>query len=168
MAKLNKPLDEAFIPWEPIPRKANWYTLARVVHFEQQAGEEGVPVSLIVVSSLDDKAEKAEQLTAWHITFRWVIAYRRLPLEQRWPSLPPSARPTFDAKADKGWDAAMWEIVHSRWLAEINTTGYNKAVHHFVIASWNDIYEILAIEWEVEQLSEGWRKNLKQRQQTPL
>jgi hypothetical protein len=165
MAKQNKPLEEQAIPWEPIPREANWYTLADVVYFEQQAREEGIPVSVVLASSLEDQAARADQFAAWRIIFRTVVAFRMLPTSERMMSLPSSARPPFDHKSNRGWENALWEIVHSRWLAQFNTKGYKKAVHHFVIASWYVIYEVLAVQWECEQLSGGWRERLQQRQQ---
>jgi hypothetical protein len=142
--------DEMGISWNPVPRAANQYMALTVNHVEQLLAAEGLPVLIVVSSTIGHETGKVRD-TVWRIRLHFVHAYRSRPMG-------PTAdrRPLTWPPEDKAGRVACWEIVHSRWLPEAVGEHYSNpnAVHHFVIADYDHVYEIAAQWWEVVELGE--------------
>jgi hypothetical protein len=70
------PQKEQAIAWDRIPRSANHYMELAVVHFEQLAGEAGMPVSVIVIGPMPGEATRTPTEMAWRVKFLGVAGYR--------------------------------------------------------------------------------------------
>ena len=149
-----KPMEEHCVTWEPVPREANRYMVLNVVYVEQMAlglGA-GLPLSVVVVSSLREGKAGTIPIDAWRITFRYVAAYRSMAIE-RWPGVRPKEAPTARL------EVATWEIANSRWL-NASVSPHVLATHqphHFVIASSDSIFECAARLWKSKHVSE-WKE----------
>ncbi len=144
------PREPQAIAWEPVPRGANQYMGLNVVHFEQLAGETGMPIAVMVTAPLRTGGSKQAVDTVWRITFQVVGGFRMLPVDRASGQVPWLAATEAQGKP------ALWEVVHSHWLEQTVTSGSSRpqAFHHYVIASSYDIYEIAAQWWEVEEMGE--------------
>jgi hypothetical protein len=68
----------------------------------------------------------------------------------------PTARPT------DSLERATWQIIDSQWLsASTDQRARSRPLHHFVIASSFDFYDVAAATWEVKRLGD-WRTVLDQ------
>ena len=110
-----------------------------------------MPVSVVVVSSLQDEPSGRRSVLAWRITFQSVAAYHVLPIGM-WSGTRP-----YETSADghrEPLQIATWEMRNSRWLAADVPTAYHatKPRQHYVIASSEDVYEIAAANWESKEL----------------
>lgn len=145
------PREPQAIAWDPLPRGANRYMELDVVHFEQLAGETGVPIALTVTAPLRTGEAKQAVATMWRLTFLAVEGFRMLPIDRASDYYAPWPPPT-----DAYGKPALWEVVHSHWLEQTVSTFASRpqSVHHYVIASSDDFYEIAAQWWEVEDLGE--------------
>lgn len=146
-------MEEQCVAWEPIPREANRYMVLNVVYTEQMVlglGG-GSPLSVVVVSSVQEGKPGAIPTEAWRITFRYVAAYRSMEMEM-WQGKRPKATPTARL------EVAAWEITNSRWLSAMVSPRVlaSHGPHHFVIASEDHIDEFAAQYWKSEHLGE-WR-----------
>src|SRR5512144_2323285 len=108
-------MSERAIPWRAIPQEANRYMLLSVVSFTEQ--RLGAGQSLTVVMATERAPAGTSQ--AWKITFQRIAAYRMRPIAtagQATPS-PPFPKPQHTSTALL--DTAVWEVVHSQWLADL-------------------------------------------------
>lgn len=123
-----------------------------VERLEEHALKEGAPVHVTVVASDVEQHPDSHKtvIRTWRISFQHVAAYRCRPIDQ--PLNSPTM--TFPDHWHEGGDIATWEVVHSRWLPEAIGVLYShpKAIHHFVIASSYNVYDIAAQTWTVEEL----------------
>lgn len=144
---------EQCVPWEPVPQAASRYMVLNVALFEQMVwgGPQGMPVSVVMVSSLQGEPSGRRSVLAWRIRFQSVAAYHVLPIGM-WSGTRP-----YEFSADgrrEPLQIATWELLNSRWLAADVPSDYHatKPRHHYVIASSENVYEIAAASWESEEL----------------
>jgi hypothetical protein len=71
--------DEMGISWNPVPRAANQYMALTVNHVEQLLAAEGLPVLIVVSSTIGHETGKVRD-TVWRIRFHFVHAYRSRPM----------------------------------------------------------------------------------------
>lgn len=138
-------MDERYILWEPIPREQNRYFDVTVIAFEQTLQGQTETLSVTLFSSPDAASDEEEGAGVWRIRFTQAVAYRRR-LIPDWPGTTPFPRP------DDRW-LAFWEVSPSSWLDESIPPGYGAPMHHFVIASEYDAYEVIARSWMSEEIS---------------
>jgi hypothetical protein len=121
-------------------------TVERLV---QRALEEGMPLSMTVVASIEKSPPIIDR---WRIDFLSVAAFRCLSIDQ--PNRHNSVLVARDTSG--GLNAATWEVVHSRWLREAIGKLHSRpqAIHHYVIADSYVIYDIAAQWWTSETLED--------------
>jgi hypothetical protein len=154
-------MSEHTIPWEPIPREANWYMKANVVYFGENTLHDE-PMSAIVSSTLPSDGSRTEGPSAWRITFHGVVAYRMRPIGVWWSSAQPITFPKPRAKGANNLEVAVWEIAQSRWLSEcVPPDRSPRSIHHFVLADYDELYEVAAASWSSERLIDTWEDALR-------
>lgn len=145
---------EQLVLWEPVPPAANVHMVLNVAYVEEwRFGDAGAPISMVVVSSLQDRPPDHRDVLAWRITFSWVAAYHRTFIGNWSGTLPHES----DAEGRrKPFQLATWEVINSHWLASNVTPPYLDARprHHYVVASSETIYEIAASSWRSEELGD--------------
>jgi hypothetical protein len=147
------------IAWEPIPRDANHYMAVQVVHFEERTSDEGTPVTIVLAATTGQAAREEGGRAAWRLAFVTVAAFQRRSLSIWWPGSRPMTIPVGHGKARDRLEVATWEIVQSAWLREcVPPNTYSGTIHHYVIADYEDAYEIAALGWMSEQLPPGWEQ----------
>lgn len=124
---------EQGIAWNPIQIEANRHRYLDVLSVEDCC-----TLSILVASQWQEADAGAWQFGAWRLRFHGCVAYRRQPFDRL--GHPRLAHP---------WsDAALWEVVHSRYLAEYTLLGSangNPALHHYVLLTLaGSAYELLA------------------------
>lgn len=55
----------------------------------------------------------------------------------------------------------MWEVTTSPFLDECAAPDERQTWHHYVIADFDETYEIVASGWTAEQLSATWKDELE-------
>lgn len=94
---------EHAIAWEPIPRDANHYMAVEVVHFEERTSEEGMPVTIVLVSDTGQAAKEEGGQAAWRIEFVTVAAFQRRSVSTWWPGSRPITAPEGKGRSAIGW-----------------------------------------------------------------
>jgi len=147
------------IAWEPIPRDANHYMAVQVVHFEERTADEGAPVRIVLAAATGQAAQEAGGRAAWQLEFVTVAAFRRS-LSVWWPGGRPITIPvSHRRKARNRLEVATWELVDSLWLKEcVPPNTYSGTIHHYVIADYDEAYEIAAAGWTSERLPPEWER----------
>lgn len=136
------------IPWNPVPAEANLYFGLRVENLVER-GIGGHPaVTLRVSTEHSDGAATYSVTVQWKVTFKHVAAYR-LNLIERSPSAPPLPRPD-----DR--DIAAFEVSPSSWLDMYVPHPIRRNVHHYVVLSEYEVYEIAAEGWSSELMPDDW------------
>lgn len=142
------------IHWDPIPRHANLFMLLNVDNLTETFSRAGTELT-VVVSFATDQPESP--ISTWRITFESVVAYSKHPMRSgRGEHKLTVVLPAEGGRSDAPLREAAWEVVHSDWLAENTPHNFSfpNAVHHYVIADAEDVYEIAAVGWSSEQLDE--------------
>lgn len=150
-------MDDLCTPWDPIPAAANHYTALRVVQLTYRMHHD--PLSLIVLSPFT-LPNLGYRDVAWRIAFdRPVRGFRNKPLgywtggtKPPWPS---------DLWKDKYGPngPAMWAVTESPFFDECVPPGeLREGWHHYVIADFDESYEIVACTWQTEQLAATWKE----------
>lgn len=152
-------MDQASVPWDPIPEPKNSVWNLEVLSFQEMRL---IPSNrVVVVLEWREEGEDHQLLrTRWRITFDGVSAYRmtssadwfkRLKLDYPYP------------------DRATWELTSSQWLDEVVQSNDPQPMHHFAIVTVGPcegtMYELAAHKWRVETLpvEEAQRQPLAQR-----
>ncbi len=135
---------EQGIPWNPIPTEANQHRCLDVLSVE-----ECCTLSILVASQWQEADAGTWQFGAWRLHFPGCVAYRRQPFDRL--GHPRLAHP---------WsDAALWEVVRSRYLAVYTSLerGYgNPSLHHYVLLTLaGSAYELLATHVHSEPLGQA-------------
>ncbi len=146
-------MSERAVPWRAIPQEANRYMLLSVVFVLERRLGEGQ--SLTVVMATERAPAGTSQ--AWKITFQRIAAYRMRPLATagQAPRSPRYPKPQRTSTALL--DTAVWEVVQSQWLADLKALHLvDFPLHHYVLADYDDLYEIAATDWVSEELPEDW------------
>ncbi len=129
------------ISWNPIPIEANRHRCLDVLSVEDCC-----TLSILVASQWQEADAHTWQFGAWRLRFHGCVAYRRQPFDRL--GHPRLAHP---------WsDAALWEVVHSRYLAEYTSLDKrygNPSLHHYVLLTLaGSAYELLAAHVHSGQL----------------
>jgi hypothetical protein len=148
-------IQEACLPWSPIPERFNHEWAVGVVHLAEGYDENTrmlENLSVGVAASSEPTASAPREFGAWRIDFRRCEAYRKRIV--RYQGAEPFHCTTPDAYA------AFWEIAPSRYLVESGVFGaanMGQEIHHYVIVSGiNEVYEIIAEAWRCTPLSQEW------------
>jgi hypothetical protein len=100
----------------------------------------------VVASDVEQRTDPHQVVVrTWRITFHHVAAYRCDPIQPE---------RMFPDHWFEGGEIATWEVSQSQWLPEAIGTLYShpEAIHHYVIASSDAVYDIAAQTWTVEEL----------------
>lgn len=70
-------IEEACLPWEPIPEEANKEWQVDVVHLEETPTNPGEDLSLVIAAAWGDDTGNEPSRGAWQLSFRRVYAFRK-------------------------------------------------------------------------------------------
>lgn len=152
-------MKQVCIPWEPIPEAANHYTALRVMRFTYTMHRD--PLSLIVLSPWKAPDEEKERDIAWRLTFKPTRGFRIKPLGYWIGGTKPPWPEKGNMQAIRPNGPAMWEVTSSLFLNEcLQSEERRRGWHLFVIADFDESYEIVAREWTSERLPGPWQEHI--------
>lgn len=162
-------IEEACVPWNPIPERFNHNWAVDLAHFEEAHTADNTArrasVSVAIAAFVED-AERREA-GAWRLDFLRCRAFQRRIIGYRGSA--PLTSPDNEA--------TFWDIAPSRLIVESGALGAHSGpvrpivengelgapvhitFHHYVIVSaMFDAYEFVAEGWSCESLPEEWAK----------
>ncbi len=146
------PIEEACLPWNPIPEEANKNWQVNVVHIVAPQTRPSMTLSLVVAAYWGTEPGNDPGRGAWQVTFEGVYALRIRPGD--FTGNLPLTRPNEQK--------ATWELFPSRYLEESsapngNSLYFRERVHHFVIDTGGfTVYDIAAVTWTSEPFPISW------------
>lgn len=141
-------LMERCIPWNPVPAEANRYFAFQVFSLVHNYRLNAPALLLGLVTEHSDGSHTYSVTIKWKLTFENVVAYRHGILEA------PLWAHSLPRHEDR--DIAAYEVSPSSWLDVCVPTAYPHDVHHYVLLSDYEVYEIAAESWSSQLMTDDW------------
>lgn len=136
------------IPWNPVPAEANKYFALQVFSLVH-SNRLNIPTLLLgLVTEHSDGSQTYSVTVSWKLIFENVVAYKHGLLETP-PWAPPLPRP-------EDRDIAAYEVSPSSWLDVCVPAHYAHHIHHYVLLSDYEVYEIAAGSWSSQLMTDDW------------
>lgn len=139
-----QPVD-SYVPWTPLPLGYEATSHLRVSCLEGPVERQTEHLSIVLSSDSGDQ---------WLLLFPLVVAYRKY-LYPNWRKVAPPHPPERQLE--------LWEVRHSTWYGVAVGPAYHLPMRHFVLASGDNLFEILADAAAARPISENEKEAIHRR-----